>query len=505
MRFLVHCVQDAWLLFLPLWKHCAHCKNKVKGVDIVSMPTDNISLPIILAWFRANLRKIVLGGLVFVLLAVPIAFFRPKTYESTVTLLVFPPTFKEQSVTLSSGDPSLQSGGSIATMMPRALPVEAYKMIALSPAVLAEVIHQVPLENTTVRALEDRIKVELVQMGSRGAQGIVYTRALVFRGNAKSPELAANTVETWAKVFKEQVDGVAEKGIGETFTILDTLHSDTKTELEKADLALAEHVKIWNLDLVKAQLEAKQKEYTEFEGTLKKTEVKLASGEMKLKVLEEEFAKEPPKNVYFRAPSDDAYWITATQNGGKPKIQPDQGLRTEKSNPTYEEVRLLVVDEKEDLEGLKAKREAILLKVDELKKEMEALTATLADKTVERDKLTRESESLKANYAVVRSEYMKGRMANLTKASDIVITGKAVVPDSPDSRGRVKIILLAAFAGMFLTGGFLLLREISEMVPLLGPGGLRELMARASGSASDELPAKPGATTEKKENPEEPA
>ena len=460
---------------------------------------DTSSLPTILAWLRAKWGKIVLGGVVLALFAFSIAAFKPKTYESTVTLLVFPPTFKEQSTTFTSGDPS-QSGGSIATMMPRALPVEAYKMIALSPTVLAEVIHQVPLENTTIRDLESRLKVELVQMGSRGSQGILYTRALVFRGKAKSSELAANTVEAWAKVFKEQVDGVAEKGIGETFTILDTLHSDTKTELEKADLALAEHLKAWNLELVKAQLDAKQNQCTEFEGSLKQTEVELASGEMKLKALEEECAKEPLKNVYFRAPSDDAYWITAIQNGGKPKVQPDQGLRTEEPNPTYEQVRWLVVTEKEDFDGLKAKKEAILLKLGELKKEMEALTATLADKTVERNKLTRESESLKTNYGVVRSEYMKGRMANLTKASDIVIAGEAVVPDSPSGRGNVTITFLAAFVGMFATGGFLLLKEISDIVPVLGAGGLRALTARASGRAPDGPPVKLGAAAGEQED-----
>lgn len=450
----------------------------------MSLPiTETLWLPIILAWIRVNLRKIVLGGVVFALLAIPIALLRPKTYDSAATLLVFPPTFKDRS-------PS-----SIAEMMPAALPVEAYKAVALSPSLLAEVIQRVPLEKTGIQVLQDRLEVELVQMGSRTTQGsIIYAQALMFHAKANSPELAARTAETWAEVFKEYVDSVATKGVGDTFLLLDALHNNAKTELEQADLALAEHQKAWNLDLVKAQLEAKQKGYTEFEGTLKQTEVALASEEMKLKALEDEFAKEPEKKTYFRAPSDDAYWIAGLQNDGKPKIEPEKGLRTEEPNPNYVQIRTLVVTAKEDIDGLKAKKETILLKLDELKNEIKALTDTFVDKTVERYKLTRESDSLKASYVMVRAEFEKGRMADRTRASDIVIAGKAVAPDEPSGLGNAMIVIAAAFIGMLVTGTFMALKEISEMGPFTGAGtgGLGALMARAPDPAPDGPPAQPG-------------
>ena len=437
----------------------------------MSLAIDEVlSLPYILAWVRSNWLKILLGGIVCALLAVPIALFKSKTYEATTTLLVSPPTFKVERKP-TTGPNAEDQPESIAEMMPRAMPVEAYKAIALSVPLLDEVIRTIPLEDIGVQTLLSQLDVELIQMGSRSTQGITYTQALMFHAKASDPELAATIAQAWTDIFKEKVDTVASEGIHETFALLKSLEGTTKSELEEADLKLAEHRKTWNLDLIKAQLEAKQKEYTEFEGTLKQTEVKLASGEMKLKALEAELLNEPQKNAFFRAPSDDAYWIAGTQNGGKPKIKPDQGLLTEEQNPTYIQIRSSVVTAKEENEGLKATRDSVLLKLDELKSELDTLTTTFSDQTVERDKLTRESESLKSSYSVVRAQYEKGRMADQTQASDIVIAGKAAAPDDPVSPGS-PVIVLAAFAlGLFAVGSLLILRDISKLVPAIDATG----------------------------------
>lgn len=446
----------------------------------MSLPTDDmLSLPVIFAWLRVNWGRMVLGGVVLALLAFPVALFKPKSYQSTATLLVFPPTFKDAARPATSRDVKPEEK-SIAEMMPRTLPVEAYRAIATSPPLLDEVIRAVPLKDTGVKGLANRLEVELVQMGSRSAStGIMYTQTILFHAKASDPEMAAKIAQTWAEVFKREVDEVAAQGVGETFVLLDDLHKTAKSELEQAEVALAEHQKAWNLELIKAQIEAKRKQITEFEDDLKRTEIELASGEMKVKALEAELAVEPEKRVFFRAPSDDAYWIADLDKDGKARTAPELGLRTEESNPNYVATRNAAVQAKEEVEGLKAKRDAILLKLSELRKELETLGVTFADQTVERDKLTREQESLKANYAVVRAEYEKGRIARQTQASDIVIAGKAVVPDEPSSTSSPVIVLAAAVVGIILTGGLLIMKEISELAPAGGQGGLAAMLAAA--------------------------
>lgn len=423
---------------------------------------DELSLPVLFAWVRSNWRKMAAGGVVFAILSIPIILLQSKTYDSTAILLVSPPAFKDSGAQ-SARSTSAESPG-IGEMLPRTLPVEAYKAIAVSDPILHEVIQRVPLEKTGTAALRNRLEVELVQMGSRGSQGVVYTQTLLFRAKANNPELAAKTAQSWADVFKEQVDDVASKGTGETFSLLDTLHETTKKQFEMAKSALAEHVKTWNLDLIKAQIAAKQTQFTTFEDKLKQTEVEIASTGEELKRLEEELVNEPQKLTYFRAPSDDAYWITAQANG-KPRVEPEQGLRTEEPNENYVQIRLKVVTAKSCLDGLKAERDAIQLKLDELKTEITDLVAISADQSVERDKLTLDSTSLETSYKIVREEFEKGRMADQTQASDIVIVGEAIAPESPSGPNALFEMVEAGILGVLLVGGFLAFRDISKMVP----------------------------------------
>ncbi len=463
----------------------------ISGVGTLSQQFDNsLSLPIILAWFRVNLTKIILGGIVCALLAVPIVMLKSKTYESSATLLVSPPTFKDRDgSSRSTGQPE----GSIAELMPRTLPMEAYKTIALTAPLLREVKDRVEVESG-VKSIKRALEVELVKMGGRGAGAAAYTQAIVFHAQAPTPELAAQIAQTWAEVFKERVDEVAAAGVNETYALLETLYENTKTELEETERALAEHRKTWNLELIEARLKAKQAQFTELESSLKQTEIEFASTTAQLAALEEEFAKEPQKYVYWRSPSNDAFWITQGKDGGDPTIEvPSQGLLDESPNANYTQIRDLVVRAKEKLEGLKATKESTLLKLDELEAEMEALSAEFYDKTVERDMLTRELNRLVESNKVVSGEYEMGRMANQTQASDIVIAGDAVPTDQPIGWGGAKIVLVAAFAGMILTSGLMLLKKLSEMVPLLGIEAeeLGAFMIGSSATSAKRAPGKP--------------
>jgi capsular polysaccharide biosynthesis protein len=433
-------------------------------VQNVSLPFDDtMSLPLILAWIRINLNKMLLGGAICALLATPVVIFTPKMYQSTVTLLVSPPTFKDREKPPVSRDPKATIDN-VAEMMPRILPMETYKALAFSPPLMAQVIDNLSLKDTGVKSLKSRLDVELVALGSRTAVGITYAPTIMFHAKADTPEMAAKIAETWAESFQKMVDGVSDAGVGETLSLLDSLHKNAKAELEQAETALAEHEKAWNLELIKAQIEGKQKTYTQFEQDLKQAEVDLAAAEMKLKAMEEELGKEPEKKTFFRAPSDDAYWIAGVGKEGAKNAEP--GLRTEESNPNYTGTRNEVVKARGEAESLRAKKDSIVVKLGEIDQEIKPLMATLADKTAERNKLTREGESLKASYEVVRAEFERGRMADRTRASDIVIAGKAIPATEPVTPSSRKLIFAAGFVGILLTAAFLVLKKLSYMVPL---------------------------------------
>jgi uncharacterized protein involved in exopolysaccharide biosynthesis len=380
-----------------------------------------------------------------------------RVYDSSATLLVFPPTFKDAVKPASS-----RSSDDITEMMPRALPVEAYKAIALSSPLLSQVVAKLHLEKCDVESLRSSLEVELVQLGSRGAMGTSYAQTFIFHAKAQSPEIAAKTAQVWAEVFKEQVDGVAARGAHESFGLLDSLHAATKAELEQAETALVEQKKKWNVDLYRAEIDAKRWQLTEFEGNLKQVEVDLAAEETRLQSLTEELAKEPQKNTYFRAPSDDAYWL-ADKGNGPAVTEPEKGLRTEEVNSNYVELRKREIESKGSAAELRARKDALVSKLDELQKEIASLTETLVDKALEQDRFTRDVDNLKTSYGMVRADYEKGRMADQTQASDIQIAGNAVVPSKPSSGSRSLKVIMAAFMGMMVTGGFLLFKELSEL------------------------------------------
>ncbi len=435
--------------------------------------SDTLTLPVLLAWLRAKLLKMIVGGIVCAVIAIPLFMTMPDTYNSSATVMVMPPAFKETGKTAISHEPEVQPD-SISDMMSKTFPIEVYKELALSSPVLDKVIRTVPLKDTSIRSLRDSLEVGLVQVGSRALQTPnPYGQVMMFNAKAETPEKAAKVAQTWAETFKDTVDSATSKRIEDTFGLLDTLHTDTKTNLEQADRALADHKKQWNLKLMKAEMKAKGKQLTRFDRDLKQAEVDLASKESKLKTIEEELAKEPQKEVYFRAPSDDAYWNAEIQGAGA-KMQPDKGLRTEEPNKSYLTIRKAEVKEKAKVEGLKSERDTLTAKIDGLRSEIQALSEVYADKSAERDALERESDSLGVSYETVRAQFEKARMAERTMSSDIVIAGNAVAPYRPVGPGKLQVALSAGLVGMILMAGFLLFKELSEAVPPSRRGRLLE-------------------------------
>ena len=418
---------------------------------------DVLSFPAVLAWLRARWPKIALGGLACLLIALPFAYFRARTYEASTTLLVFPPTFKAGADASPARDADARN---IADLMPRTLPMELYRSLALSPPVLAEVAEKAQLE-AGAQALRMRLDVELLERSSRTPRDAQYAQALTFHARARDPQRAARIVNVWAQVFKDHMDALSAREVGETFALLESLHGRVKEELEEADRLLAEHQKAWRLELIKQQLEERQKQYTRLEGQLRDSEVSLATNRQRLAALGGELEGEPEMTVFFRAPSDDAYWLLQSEADVAPA--PELGLRTERSNPNYVELRQAVTQLRADIAGLEARRAAVGQSIEEMATELSALSATYHDQNMVRTILARDVASLRASYDMVRTEYEKGRIADRTQASDIAITGDAVAPERPIGAGTLRPLLAALAAGMLATAGLFAAKDLSEM------------------------------------------
>jgi hypothetical protein len=393
------------------------------------------------------------GSIVCAVAALNGALLFPGQYVSTATIIVTSPAFKEAPV---PGTPQQPAPQGIGDLLPPPLPVEAYKAVALSPALMGTLIASLELEDVDVSDLRKRMDVELVQLGSRSVQtGVAYAPALLFHARASREAEADALAHAWTEAFQKQVDEVARRNLGAAFESLEALNTRFQEDVRRSDDVIEAHRKAWNIELMKAEIVSEQTLLTELKAQRIRLDIKLAAAEMRQKALEEELSREPQKHVYFRAPSDDVYWLAGLEGPA-----PEAGLRTEEPNQNYTATRSSLINTREDAAGLRSERETAQVKIGELDAKLKELVALWAEQSAERERLEREQESLRVNCGLVRSEYEKGRMAQQTLASNIVLCGTATAPTGPSPAGTT---LVATVIGALFTAGVIAFKPLGTV------------------------------------------
>ncbi len=385
----------------------------------------------------------------------------PKTYSSSSMLLVYPPLFKSG----TAGE-----AGALSELMPRALPVETYKTIAESKDLLGEVIQKLALEDTTADALSESCNVRLIELGSRTPQyGKRYAQTIIFAVQSVKPETAASIAQTWAERFKTRVDGLGDKGLTETYKLVESMWKETKSQLEKAEEELNEFRIEWNHELASARLTDKQDNLTQLERKLIQLSIDIPREKAHLKALQTELEQEDRKDVLFRSPSDDVYWQERLKPGGG-KIDSEMGLRSELLNSVYIESRIVQITTMITLSGLEREMADSLVIVEALESDIVKLNEEMAVKSTEEIRLTRDMKTLEQTFGLTATSLEKSRVAQLNKASDIQIVGKAIVPEIPSgTRGAHKVVL-AGFVGIVLSVGAIIANHTITSVSSVDPG-----------------------------------
>jgi len=419
------------------------------GQQVITNSTDYLRIILV------NWRKVVLAGAICAAIATITVFVMPRTFESTVTLLVYPPVFKEseQALPRRTSTTMEEARAEISEMMPRTFPVETLRAIAQSKDLMKELIDTLKLEDTLIEDLSRDLSTELIQLGTRSpTYGITYSQTMVLHAKADDPKLAAQLAQTWAGLFKRRVDDLAWSGIEEAYQLIDTMWGGSKKEVEKAEDDFEVWRKQWNMDLMKAEKKAKEELLTTLETDLDQTEVKIADSAAQLAAIQEELAKEKRIDTLFRAPSDDVYWLLKkSPSGGQEKtINPKEGLATEMFNPTYTVTREKEVTSKSELQGLENKKKRLESKIKELRDEVAALQNDIAVQETRSKRLNRDITTFEGTYKLVAEKLEKGKMAKMNRTSDIQIAGKAVEPQRPVGMRRAGRIVTAAVVGVLI-------------------------------------------------------
>ncbi len=427
-----------------------------------------------------NWHKVVAGALICAIAGAIFAYVAPRQYQSTVTLLVYPPLFKEVEGLAATRRTPEQMQLELDEMMPRTFPVETYRTIAKSNSLIKDVIDAMKgegtpgLEGALVEDVSENLDVELVQLGRRTAQrGVTYSQMILFHARADNPKLATGLAQKWAELFKERVDLLASRGIEETVTSIGSMWKQTADDLGKAEDGLVAFKKVWNLDLMKLEKASKEKSLTLLEDQLDQTEIQLADTSGQLAALQKELKSEPPIRVLFKAPSDDVYWTLkkSASGTGEAPLTPEDGLRTEEFNPNYTVTRDLAVAAQQILQGLQSKRDRLISKVEELRTDIETLQKDIAEQETAQKRLERDVTTFENTYNLVASKLEKGKIAKATsKTSDIQIAGDAVEPGRPVGGRRLFKIAAAALVGMLISVAYVVADYSIRVSPSVATG-----------------------------------
>ena len=397
-------------------------------------------------WLPIVISSLSCGLIVAVLSAVS-----PPRFESSISLAVSPPPFKD-TPSRSRSDPSAQE---LSEMMPRVLSVEVYRTLALSDDLIQDLIETADLEDTGIKDLRSRLRVELVRLGSRSSvRGTEYGELIQFFGTGTDPSSTSRMVTSWAEIFKQRVDALSVAGLNQALSSLNAMYSGAQSDLSSAEDSLARFREEWNLDLLTQEKTSKEDLLTELQTELDHTEIKVAELRARLEALHQHTETEERIGRLFQAPSPDVYWLLNKDEDGKSTndIGPEDGLLTEVLNPIYEYSRTTAIQLGQDLRGMEAKQLQTGLKIRQLETEIESVQASLATQGLVETRLTRQVETFVETNDLLAEKLELAKIAGENQISDIQMLGRAVVPDSPmRANWSVRILtgmLLGALIGL---------------------------------------------------------
>jgi len=417
--------------------------------------TPNYLSLVIRRWYVVAVGVVVCAGL-----AAGVTLTGPKTYESSVTVLVYPPIFKE--IAQPNPRPS-ETMIDLAELMPRTLPVETYRILAETEWMFAQV--KVELENMGFNVrdmksedLKRNCRIDLIKLGGKTAGGgVLYSRAMVFHAKANQPELAKAIAQQWARLFKDKVDGLTKTGRDDTTRLIEQMWKKSRKDLQDAEKKVELFDVKWNLPLMQQRLDQKQLDLTTFESELNMVEIDIAALAASLKGIQEELKEEKKIETLFKAPPEEVYFtqkLAATTGQGE-TLGPENGLRTEELNPNYMTFREEEVFALSDIEGLRAEKTIIVGKIEKLAAEVEQLRKDLTEQTVVRTQLVRDQENRSERYTLVARKLEATKIAKMNEQSDIEIAADAVLAGEPAGvKGSAKVAA-AGMVGALLSIGYI--------------------------------------------------
>lgn len=347
------------------------------------------------AWNAVSARKTFIAGtaaLAFVVAAVMVSL-ADDTYEAEVVLVAS----------------SFQAPDDVDSLVPSAYPAKAYEDLLLSTTVVGAAHNRLIEANAwadtdppELVAFRDRLTVE-IEILDDTTRPVNFSPFIVLKAQFKSPGLARQAADTWAKVAIETSRRATELRIAYASEVLAQQEQEYLQELNAAWEAQAREEAEWNLNVLRKQLDERVTRIENQESIVISIEKDRAGTVAALSTMEESLAQEKPVIDLFRAPSNDVFWLQ-----GPTLSESDQlddllraGMRDEMVNSIY----VQLMNEKYDAQKKIARSDAELSSTRDamarMDEERKVLQEQIAEHNFIQKRLDLRSETLRRLYTDV--------------------------------------------------------------------------------------------------------
>ncbi|MBI5092149.1 MAG: hypothetical protein HZB26_06840 [Candidatus Hydrogenedentes bacterium] len=375
-------------------------------------------------------------------------------YTSETTLVVTTVPFKE-------AEPRV----------PGAMNPKAYESLAESMDVIGQLLARLDKEKAfpdgtpEIRDFLRMLRATTITVDPT-TRPVNYAPLLVLGATAENAVLAQTIANAWADIMIDVAHRANMMQISAAKEVLGKQKASQQAILDTIWIKQSEEESLWDVDLMRLELEKRQELIVDQEKQLASTQVSLKGAEQQLVAAQEKLKTEPEIKELFKSPADTAWWIVTSENKGD-AVKADlekKGMVSQELNPNYVTLTGEINKNLQQVAGFKASLDQLTLEIERLRKQQAEVQANLAKHELAQTRLDTEEEYMKSSLVEIAQLDLSldagNNMATIKSDAGIAPVGlnrlsdETYVPEQPGMLGRKGRVLASTVLGFLLAVGY---------------------------------------------------
>ncbi len=392
---------------------------------------------------------LILGVLVAcVALAFIATSFTPKEYEARTRLLIVPRVQQ--------------------TLLGNELSVEALSTLATARDLMRSIIAELNLKENTgepwsVEKLAMMLTPTVETAGRAGLQTSLPLLTVTVKGSDR--EQVQKIAETWGTLFVEQNVQLFATEAANSYDFLASQYVEVDKERAATQNSKLEYTGTHPTSLQKNQLKTQTMQYEEFTSQLATKQASLIGKKAQLERAQQEIASQPQFITTKRSVSNDALVSILANNPNQRTVDalPELTVEDQQPNPLYtslkrdiSEGQITIARLTAEIGDLSSRTSALGISIVDLTNKIDVAESTIAD-------FDRRLELLNNNVETLAKQVGDARLAKAEQRGIIRIVEKAIEPNAPIAKHRIRIIIAGATIGLLL--GVLIAIVVNYLMP----------------------------------------